>query len=106
MAELVIVGLELIDIQHHKTHRETMPARTLDFFQQALFDVTAVQEAGQSVSDRKLFELACFFLERRPVDSDRKLWSDGLDQFQSILVKRLAPDAVREIHNADRSASD
>src|ERR1043166_9927643 len=49
MAELVVIRFEMIDVEHHKTHRKTVTVRAFDLFQKALFDITSIQKSRKSV---------------------------------------------------------
>ena len=51
MAVRVVVVLEVVDVHHHKAHREAVALRALKLLLQALFEVAAVEQAGQRVCD-------------------------------------------------------
>lgn len=73
MAELVIDGLEAIEVDEDKRQRLAETGVTLGLFLDLQGEVTAVIDAGQSVLEGQLFE-ACV------ADPDRRLRGEGLDQ--------------------------
>ena len=106
VAESVVIGFEMIDVDHHKAHRVAVTVRSADLLCQALLEIAPVQKAGQRVGHRKLFEFAGFVFQHSAVDGQRQMRGDGIKQFEVRFFKGAAVRLIGKIKDHDLSPAD
>ena len=101
----VVVGLEVVEVEHRERDRVALALGALELARELLVEGAPVADAGQRVDAGQLLELG---QRRRALDRDRRLARQQLDQLQLALrqLRRLAASRARSarpsIWSADR----
>src|ERR1044072_8855335 len=74
MAVLIVVGFEIVDVDHQETHRIVVTLRTIELLRESLFQVATVRQRGERIRDRHELKLSRAFLPLRAFEGQRNLW--------------------------------
>src|SRR3954447_17732919 len=97
MTILIVVSLEVVDIDHQKTHRVIVTLRTIQLFRESLFEITTVRQPGQRISDRHQLKLSSAFLPLSTFEREGDLWPNYLEQAQIDFVINSTAGLVSHI---------